>query len=230
MKVSCEHSEPDVGAKYNTNVPCEIPAHYLYQPHDRFLAGELFDKHPRNRCRKCNCDTRLEPCSINDDRYFHCDPQSQRQWFVGFYDTSQSKASAYWFFSVQNSKLRHIPEHQLVRQATMCLWVLAGFWHGLRSILKCFGGERRKPVQDLLNLCALDRHWEWLVFAFFCLSLRLKHAMRTAVFAVILLLFQTVRAIFDNVCASAHSTTVSNDFLDHANYLTITYFSATTKF
>ena len=52
--------------------------------------------------------------------------------------------------------------------------------------------------------------------------------MRTAVFAVILLLFQTVRAIFDNVCASAHSTTVSNDFLDHANYLTITYFSSTT--
>ncbi len=52
--------------------------------------------------------------------------------------------------------------------------------------------------------------------------------MRTTVFAVILLLLQTVRAILDNVCASAHSTTVRNNFLDHANYLTITYFSATT--
>jgi hypothetical protein len=46
---------------------------------------------------------------------------------------------------------------------------------------------------------------------------------------VVLLLFEAVRAIFDNVGASAHSTTVGNGFLDHACYLTITYFSATTE-
>jgi hypothetical protein len=69
-----------------------------------------------------------------------------------------------------------------------------------------------------------------LAFAFFCLSFRIKHSMRATVFAVILLLPQTIRAIFDNVCASAHSTTVTNNFLDHTNYLTITYFSSTTEY
>jgi hypothetical protein len=52
--------------------------------------------------------------------------------------------------------------------------------------------------------------------------------MRTTVFAVILLLLETVCAIFDNVCASAHSTVIG--FLDHVPYLTITYFSSTTEY
>jgi hypothetical protein len=43
--------------------------------------------------------------------------------------------------------------------------------------------------------------------------------MRTTVFAVVLLLPETVRAIFDNMCASAHSTTVSNHLLDHVAIL-----------
>ena len=50
--------------------------------------------------------------------------------------------------------------------------------------------------------------------------------MGTTVFAVILLLLEPVGAILDNLCASAHSTTVC--FLNHATYLTITYFSSTT--
>ena len=230
MKVSCEHSEPGVGAKCNTNVRCVILARYLSQPHDVFPAGGLFGKHPRNRYRKHNCDTRLAPCSINADRYFHCDPRSQMRWFVGFYGTWPSKASAYWSFWAQNSRLHHIPGHPLVQLATKCLWVSAGFSHALRSTAKCFGGEYQKPVTDLVDLCALDRRWGWLAFAFFCLSFWLKHAMCTTVFAVILLLLEAVRAIFDNVCASAHSTTISNCFLDHATYLTITYFSSTTKY
>jgi hypothetical protein len=53
--------------------------------------------------------------------------------------------------------------------------------------------------------------------------------MRSTLFAVILLLLQAICAVFDNVCASAHSTTVGDNFLDHANYLTITYFSSTTE-
>jgi hypothetical protein len=50
--------------------------------------------------------------------------------------------------------------------------------------------------------------------------------MRPAIFAVILLLFETICAVFDNICASAHPTLVS--FLDHNAYSTITYFSSTT--
>ena len=51
--------------------------------------------------------------------------------------------------------------------------------------------------------------------------------MRTTIFAVILLLLQAVRAIFDNICASTYSTGIG--FLDHGAYLTITYFSSITK-
>jgi hypothetical protein len=50
--------------------------------------------------------------------------------------------------------------------------------------------------------------------------------MGSAVFTMILLLLEPVGAIFDNVGASAHSTTVR--FLNHVAYLTITYFSTTT--
>ena len=51
--------------------------------------------------------------------------------------------------------------------------------------------------------------------------------MGSTVLAVILLLFEPIGAIFDNVGASAHSAGVG--FLDHTAYLTITYFSSTTK-
>ena len=51
--------------------------------------------------------------------------------------------------------------------------------------------------------------------------------MGSAVFTMILLLLEPVGAIFDNVGASAHSTTVR--FLNHVAYLTITYFSTTTR-
>jgi hypothetical protein len=51
--------------------------------------------------------------------------------------------------------------------------------------------------------------------------------MSSAVFAVILLLLEPIGAIFDDVCASAHSTAVR--FLDHVAYLTITYYSTTTQ-
>ena len=51
--------------------------------------------------------------------------------------------------------------------------------------------------------------------------------MGSAVFTMILLLLEPVGAIFDNVGASAHSTTVR--FLNHVAYLTITYFSTTTS-
>lgn len=61
----------------------------------------------------------------------------------------------------------------------------------------------------------------------FCLSFRLKYSMRTTIFAVILLLLETVCAVFDNMCASAYSTMVGDCFLDHTSYLTITYFSST---
>ena len=132
-----------------------------------------------------------------------------------------------WPFWVQNSRLRHIPEHHLAGLATKYLWVLASFSHGLRSILKGFGDERQRPVTDLVSLLAPDKPWEWLVFAFFCLSFRLQHATRTTVLAVILRLFQTVCANFDNVSASTYSTGVG--FLDHTAYLTITYFSSTTQ-
>ena len=44
---------------------------------------------------------------------------------------------------------------------------------------------------------------------------------------MILLLLETVCAVFDNICASAHSTVIG--FLDHTAYLTITYFSSTTE-
>jgi hypothetical protein len=42
-----------------------------------------------------------------------------------------------------------------------------------------------------------------------------------------LLLLEPIGAIFDDVCASAHSTAVR--FLDHVAYLTITYYSTTTQ-
>jgi len=41
-----------------------------------------------------------------------------------------------------------------------------------------------------------------------------------------LLLLEPICAVFDDVCASAHPTTVC--FLYHVAYLTITYFSSTT--
>ncbi len=44
---------------------------------------------------------------------------------------------------------------------------------------------------------------------------------------MILLLLETVGAVFDNIGASAHSTVVG--FLDHTAYLIITYFSSTTN-
>jgi len=44
---------------------------------------------------------------------------------------------------------------------------------------------------------------------------------------MILLLLQTVRAIFDNVCTSTYSTAIG--FLNHNAYFTITYFSSITK-
>ena len=50
--------------------------------------------------------------------------------------------------------------------------------------------------------------------------------MCSAVFAVILLLLETVCPVLDNICASAHPTVVG--FLDHTAYLIITYFSSTT--
>lgn len=43
---------------------------------------------------------------------------------------------------------------------------------------------------------------------------------------MILLLLEPICAVFDDVCASAHPTTVC--FLYHVAYLTITYFSSTT--
>jgi hypothetical protein len=84
-------------------------------------------------------------------------------------------------------------------------------------------------VLSRANLDALDRLWWWSAFAFFGFSFRFKHAMRSAVFAVILLLSQPIGAILDNVCAPAHSTTVGNNLLYHAYYPTITYFSAMTS-
>ena len=44
---------------------------------------------------------------------------------------------------------------------------------------------------------------------------------------MILLLLEPISTIFDNVGASAYSTTVR--FLNHVAYLTITYFSTTTN-
>jgi hypothetical protein len=51
----------------------------------------------------------------------------------------------------------------------------------------------------------------------------------TTILAVVLLLLETIRAIFDNKGASAYSTTVGDCFLDHTPYTIFTYFSSTTK-
>ena len=157
MKVSCAHSELDVGVKYSTN---EIPLRCLYQLHDVSPWARLSDTHPRNRYGNYNCDTQEEPCSIDDSRYFHCDHQSQRQWFVGFYNTWPSTTSVYWLFWGQNPRLRRIPVHPLVVLVGQSLWILVDFAHVLRSILEYLGDERQKLVTDLVNLFALDRHWE----------------------------------------------------------------------
>ena len=212
---------------YNTNAPCAKPVHSLYQPHDVFPVEGLFGRHPRNRCKKYNCGTPVALCSTNGDKSFHCGRQWQRRWFVGFDGTWPSTASVYWAFWVQNSRLRHIPEYHLVPLATKCLWVWATLWHAQQSIWKHFVEQHQKSVPSLANLRALGRRWEWSAFAFFYLSFRHQHAMCSAVFAVILLLLETVCPVLDNICASAHPTVVG--FLDHTAYLIITYFSSTTK-
>ncbi len=53
-------------------------------------------------------------------------------------------------------------------------------------------------------------------FCFFRLSPGLQNPIHAAVFAVILLLTKAVGPILDDICASAHSTTVGDRFLYHA--------------
>ena len=65
--------------------------------------------------------------------------------------------------------------------------------------------------------------------SFFRRSFGLQNPIDATVFAVVLLVAETIGAIFDNLAATATSTFVGDYLLYHACYSTITYLSTITE-